>query len=200
MSNLIMERRKALGLTQSDLAEALGCTKQAVSNYERNTRECNYITLRRLARLLGVTVAELLEDADDHDELQQRIQSSGLTYKQLEEQTGVPKSAIQRYASGTTKKIPVDRLCKLDAVLGTETPNDQHQEKEATMCTKTRQKRERPSLPVTTRVDVPTLNRINDICTETGQALSIVIEKLLLYALDHVQLEEVTRKEMRFKD
>jgi hypothetical protein len=27
-----------------------------------------------------------------------------------------------------------------------------------------------------------------------------VIEKLLLYALDHVQLEEVTRKEMRFRD
>ena len=68
------------------------------------------------------------------------------------------------------------------------------------MCTKTRQKRERPSLPVTTRVDVPTLNMINDICTETGQALSVVIEKLLLYALDHVQLEEVTRKEMRFRD
>ena len=156
MSNLIMERRKALGLTQSDLAEALSCTKQAVSNYERNTRECNYITLRRLARLLGVTVAELLEDADDHDELLGR--------------EGAP------------------------------TPNDQHQEKEANMCTKTRQKRERPSLPVTTRVDVPTLNRINDICTETGQALSVVIEKLLLYALDHVQLEEVTRKEMRFKD
>ena len=68
------------------------------------------------------------------------------------------------------------------------------------MCTKTRQKRERPSLPVPTRVDVPTLNMINDICTETGQALSVVIEKLLLYALDHVQLEEVTRKEMRFRD
>ena len=68
------------------------------------------------------------------------------------------------------------------------------------MCTKTRQKRERPSLPVTTRVDVPTLNRINDICTETGLALSLVMEKLLLYALDHVQLEEVIRKEMRFKD
>ena len=68
------------------------------------------------------------------------------------------------------------------------------------MCTKTRQKRDRPSLPVTTRIDVPTLDRINEICEETGQALSIVMEKLLLYALDHVQLAEVTRKEMKFDD
>lgn len=68
------------------------------------------------------------------------------------------------------------------------------------MCTKTRQKRDRPSLPVTTRIDVPTLNRINELCEETGQALSIVVEKLLLYALDHVQLAEVTRKEMKFDE
>ena len=66
------------------------------------------------------------------------------------------------------------------------------------MCSKTRQKRDRPSVPVTTRIDIPTVDRINEICEETGQALSVVMEKLLLYALDHVQLAEVTKKEMIF--
>lgn len=68
------------------------------------------------------------------------------------------------------------------------------------MCTRTRQKRDHPSVPLTTRVDVPTVNRINSICEETGLALSLVIEKLLLYALDRATLVEVTRKEIQFQD
>lgn len=68
------------------------------------------------------------------------------------------------------------------------------------MCTKTKQKRERPSVPLTTRIDIPVAERLAKISEETGQALSIVMEKLLLYALDHVKLAEVTRKEMQFDD
>ena len=68
------------------------------------------------------------------------------------------------------------------------------------MCTKTKIKRERPSVPLTTRIDIPVANRLSKISEETGQALSIVMEKLLLYALDHMQLVEVTRKDIAFKD
>ena len=68
------------------------------------------------------------------------------------------------------------------------------------MCTKTKQKRDRPSVPLTTRIDIPVADRLAKISEETGQALSIVMEKLLLYALDHMTLKEVTRKEIAFKD
>ena len=68
------------------------------------------------------------------------------------------------------------------------------------MCTKTKIKRDRPSVPLTTRIDIPVADRLNRISEETGQALSIVMEKLLLYALDHMTLKEVTRKEIAFKD
>ncbi len=56
----ISELRKAKGLKQDDIAEALGVSAQAVSKWE-NDISCPDITaLPKLARLLGVTVDELL--------------------------------------------------------------------------------------------------------------------------------------------
>ena len=68
------------------------------------------------------------------------------------------------------------------------------------MCTKTRQKRDRPSVPLTTRIDIPVAQRLEVICNETGLALSILMEKMLLYALDHMELVEVRRKDIAFKE
>lgn len=47
------------------------------------------------------TIAKRLADA---------IGKSQLSYREIAERSGVPKSAIQRYANGETEKIPVDRL------------------------------------------------------------------------------------------
>ena len=68
------------------------------------------------------------------------------------------------------------------------------------MCTKTKQKRERPSVPLTTRIDIPVANRLTRISEETGLALSIVMERLLLYALDHTQLVEVKKLDIAFTE
>ena len=68
------------------------------------------------------------------------------------------------------------------------------------MCTKTKQKRDRPSVPLTTRIDIPVADRLMKISEETGQALSIVMEKLLLYALDHMTLKEVKKLDMVFDE
>lgn len=38
------------------------------------------------------------------------IEHSELTYQQLEDKTGIPKSALQRYATGKTQKIPDGRI------------------------------------------------------------------------------------------
>ena len=46
------------------------------------------------------------------------IQQKQLSYGELAALTGIPKSAIQRYATGTTEKIPLDRINRLAAALG----------------------------------------------------------------------------------
>ena len=40
--------------------------------------------------------------------LKKVIDTSGLSYVELERKTGISKSALQRYANGSTKKIPID--------------------------------------------------------------------------------------------
>ncbi|MCM1365575.1 MAG: helix-turn-helix domain-containing protein [Faecalibacterium sp.] len=42
--------------------------------------------------------------------LKSSIEKSGFTYVELEEKTGIAKSSIQRYATGSTKKIPIDAI------------------------------------------------------------------------------------------
>lgn len=41
------------------------------------------------------------------------IKKSGLSYPELEKLTGIPKSSLQRYATGATKKIPIDYMEKI---------------------------------------------------------------------------------------
>lgn len=53
--------------------------------------------------------------------LLEEIKKSGFSYPQLEEITKIPKSAIQRYATGETKKIPSDRLNKLANIFNVST-------------------------------------------------------------------------------
>lgn len=62
-------RRKALGLTQAQLAEKLGVETETLSRFERGKHLPSLVTLERLAGLLQVTVSELLAEqpkvADD---------------------------------------------------------------------------------------------------------------------------------------
>lgn len=41
-----------------------------------------------------------------------------ISYGELADKTGIPKSALQRYATGQTEKIPIDRLEKIAAAIG----------------------------------------------------------------------------------
>lgn len=40
----------------------------------------------------------------------QAINGKDISYGELSKATGIPKSALQRYATGETKKIPLDRI------------------------------------------------------------------------------------------
>lgn len=56
--------------------------------------------------------------SDISKRLYNSIQENGFSYGELAKMTGIPKSAIQRYATGLTPKIPMDRLQVLAGVLG----------------------------------------------------------------------------------
>lgn len=41
-----------------------------------------------------------------------------ISYGELSDKTGIPKSALQRYATGQTEKIPIDRLQRIASAIG----------------------------------------------------------------------------------
>lgn len=58
----ITDMRKARGLTQAQLGETLGLDQTAVASYEIGRRRVPLSLLAPLAKALGVSVAELVED------------------------------------------------------------------------------------------------------------------------------------------
>ena len=69
----------------------------------------------RDARVILYTVIAMSETSE---KLYALIQSRGLSYGALAELTGIPKSAVQRYATGETAKIPLERIEALAKALG----------------------------------------------------------------------------------
>ena len=64
VGNFIMEKRKALGLTQQQLAEKLNVSFQAISKWENGTSYPNIEILRDLAIVLEVSVDEILSGSE----------------------------------------------------------------------------------------------------------------------------------------
>ena len=56
----IKEHRKASGLTQQQLAEAIGATQKQVSAWELGQNEPSLRVLKAIAKVLGCTVEELI--------------------------------------------------------------------------------------------------------------------------------------------
>ena len=50
--------------------------------------------------------------------LKESVEKSGFSYVELEKRTGIAKSSIQRYVSGTTKKIPIDAVQAISKAVG----------------------------------------------------------------------------------
>lgn len=57
--------REAEGMSQSELAEAVGVTRAYVSQLEHGRRKGGLLTLVRLAACLGVTIDELIGGPDE---------------------------------------------------------------------------------------------------------------------------------------
>ena len=57
--------RKSKGLTQKEIAEHIGVTRQAYANYESGNREPDFKTLLKLAEYLDVSTDYLLGETDE---------------------------------------------------------------------------------------------------------------------------------------
>jgi transcriptional regulator with XRE-family HTH domain len=61
LRQVLVEARKAAGLTQGDLARKLGRTQTFVSNYERGERKVGVVEFILIGRVLGTEAPELLK-------------------------------------------------------------------------------------------------------------------------------------------
>ena len=64
----IKAKRKAIGLSQDDLAEKLGVTRQAVSKWETDRAQPTTSNLRELARVFSVDMAYFIGEDDSKKE------------------------------------------------------------------------------------------------------------------------------------
>lgn len=64
----IREARNKAGFTQKEVADRLGMTYQAISNYERGINRIEVSILSALCNLYGTTVPEILQGENDEQE------------------------------------------------------------------------------------------------------------------------------------
>ena len=76
LGQVVLQQRKARGLTQAQLAEHLQLTQSGYSRLERGDTHFTAPQLRRTAEALGVTPAALLKVADD---AARRLAAQGVT-------------------------------------------------------------------------------------------------------------------------
>jgi len=102
ITDLVKQRREALGLSQTDVANAVGVTPQAVSNWER--RDSEYIRpkhLLALARVLEVSVEDLVRgNSESPVPLSADEKSLLATYRKL---TSDEKRFMQKLLRGLAK-------------------------------------------------------------------------------------------------
>lgn len=62
VGNKIREIRNSQGLSQREIAKRLEIPFSTYSNYENNNREPSFEMLKRIAKVLGVSIAQLVND------------------------------------------------------------------------------------------------------------------------------------------
>lgn len=100
----VQEQRKALGMSQSELAEQLHVTAKAVSRWERGVGFPDIKLLQPLADALGVTIVELIHGERMQQELSKEEASAMVshTVQQIQEQEQLSwKRRLLLYAGNT---------------------------------------------------------------------------------------------------
>ena len=65
ISERLIQKRKAAGLTQQEIADRLGIKYQSYAQYERGVRNPKYQTVEKIAKALNCTTSELLDSKEE---------------------------------------------------------------------------------------------------------------------------------------
>lgn len=94
---LISQLRKERGLSQEDFAQVIGCTKQTISNYERNTRKPDYETLEAIADVFNVPMSFFLSEEEQREKLDRIYRTYDIVKNQSYNRHSLPKNICQIY-------------------------------------------------------------------------------------------------------
>ena len=123
MSLRIRELRQKQGLTMKELAEKVGVTEQAISQYERNIRKPNIETLNKIASALNVSSKDLIVIpadryygittgiAQDIKELSERNELE-MSWEDVEGFTVAEFLEIADFSTRFINKIIRNRICR----------------------------------------------------------------------------------------
>lgn len=89
--NNLKSLRTVKGLSQKDVATYLGITQQAYANYERESRQADYETLKKLSEIFNVTVDYILGNDSSPTPSKKGIKIPVLG----KVQAGIPVEAVQ---------------------------------------------------------------------------------------------------------
>jgi len=101
MGQRIRERRRALGMSQGDLARALGITFQQVQKYERGANRVSFSRLMQVVDALNCHLTDLTEGLDptkptrEIDQVRRLMAEDG-AYELLEAYAALRGKALQR--------------------------------------------------------------------------------------------------------
>ncbi|WP_107310497.1 helix-turn-helix domain-containing protein [Burkholderia metallica] len=104
MAARLKDAREYLGLSQDDVATALGISRPAVTNIESGNRKVEAVELDQLAKLYGRPVNYFL--SGENDEVEGKVAFYARTFKDLSEKDldEVARFAEFLRASGSSKK------------------------------------------------------------------------------------------------
>lgn len=115
------ERRQSLSIKQQDLADALGYTVQAISKFENGHSELALSSLPSLAKLLSLSLDDLLHEADipagpasngvfSEDNIASNLAylrgKNGLTIIEAASKVGINRRTLLNYESGQSLPYP----------------------------------------------------------------------------------------------
>lgn len=104
MENRIKELRQTKGLSQSELAQKVGISNQAISHYETGKRHAKIETWQKLADYFNVSVPYLQGfEMQTPNRLKELRIKRKLTLDDIEEKTGIKRGTYSNYENGKTE-------------------------------------------------------------------------------------------------
>ena len=115
--NAIARARIDKGMTQAQLAEAIGTDQRKVSEWERGVFDVPAAMLIRLSKVLGLPVESMLSEKPVRGSpIAAARKANGLTQVELAKAVGVSQGLISTYEKGA--HVPDKTLARIAEVLG----------------------------------------------------------------------------------